>query len=383
MTINLSRRNFVGSSLALGAGLSTPKTFGAMEKISIALIGVGSRGRGLLGEIAANKTMDLKAVCDIRAEALTFAKNKIPGIKTHWNYQEILDDKDLDAVVIATPLSTHYPIAKAAIERGKNVYCEKTMAYSIEEALDLQQLVKENPVTFMVGYQYPFHSVYSVVREMVQGGEIGALTHIQCQWNRKGNWRRPVKHPNQERLINWRMYREYSKGLMAELGSHHLNYAETLLGENPQRVVGFGGIDFWKDGRETYDNVHTIFEYPSGVKTTFTSLTANKYGGYNILLKGSEKTIILTTTKAYIAEAPMDFVDAVSGATNVTNICGATEIKAEEGNNPTRDAIAHFGECIMEGKLPISDIEAGVNGSIAVSLAVKSMQEGSVELWPT
>ncbi|MDZ7765952.1 MAG: Gfo/Idh/MocA family oxidoreductase [Melioribacteraceae bacterium] len=94
---------------------------------------------------------------------------------------------------------------------------------------------------------------------MVQDGECGEITHIRCNYNRNTDWRTKVDDPKMERLLNWRMYREYSGGLMAELCSHHINITNWLLDAVPHKITGMGGIDYYKDGRETYDNVNTIF----------------------------------------------------------------------------------------------------------------------------
>ena len=99
--------------------------------------------------------------------------------------------------------------------------------------------------------------------DMIQAGEIGKVSSIQAQWNRNGNWRRKVPDPSLERLINWRMYKEYSGGLVAELCSHHIDFVNWVIGENPKKIMGSGGIDYWNDGRETFDNVHLLFNYPS------------------------------------------------------------------------------------------------------------------------
>ena len=137
----------------------------------------------------------------------------------------MLDDPEVDAVVIATPLSMHYDMAKAALDAGKHIYQEKTMTYQIREALHLVKLVDEHKdQIFQVGHQYRYLPLYFKVAEMIRGGSIGDVTNVYVQWNRNADWRRPVPDPQYERLINWRMYREYSSGLTAELHSHQIDF---------------------------------------------------------------------------------------------------------------------------------------------------------------
>ena len=102
---------------------------------------------------------------------------------------------------------------------------------------------------------------------MIDKGVIGKITHVQAQWHRNKSWRRGVKDPSREEQINWRMYRKYSGGLCAELMSHQVDVADWMIGSKPKSVMGVGGIDYWKDGRDIYDNISLIFTYPEGEKT--------------------------------------------------------------------------------------------------------------------
>ena len=101
-----------------------------------------------------------------------------------------------------------------------------------------------------------------------------------------------------ERQINWRMYREYSYGLLAELSSHQIDFCNWVLNNDPNKVAGFGSIDYWKDGRETYDNIHLVYTYPEGVKATFTCLTSNAKDDYQIKVMGDKATIIIELSKS-------------------------------------------------------------------------------------
>ena len=87
------------------------------------------------------------------------------------------------------------------------------------------------------------------------------------------------------------MYKEYSGGLLAELSSHQIDFVNWVLGTHPEQVMGFGGVDYWKDGRETYDNIHVIYKYPKGVKAKFSCLTTNASEGFKIKVMGDKGTI--------------------------------------------------------------------------------------------
>ena len=108
---------------------------------------------------------------------------------------------------------------------------------------------------FQTGHQYHSSRMYSALVNLIKDGKVGKITSIESQWNRNGDWRKPVPDQKLEHQINWRMYREYSYGLLAELSSHQIDFANWIIKRNTQKNIGFGGIDYWKDGRETYDNI--------------------------------------------------------------------------------------------------------------------------------
>ena len=148
----------------------------------------------------------------------------------------------------------------------------------------------------------------------------GKIASIEAQWNRNGNWRKPVPDPSLERQINWRMYREFSLGLLAELSSHQIDFANWIIKSNPQKALGMGGINYWKDGRETYDNIKVVYEYPEGLKATFTCLTSNAKDDYKIMVMGDKGTLTIFNNAAWFypeGEYKPEYgeVDGVSGAT--------------------------------------------------------------------
>jgi len=150
------------------------------------------------------------------------------------------------------------------------------MVRGVEEIQTVIDAHRETTQIFQVGHQYNSAELYQKVSQIVQSGYLGEITAFECQWNRNGDWRRPVPHPKWERAINWRMYKENSGGLVAELCSHQIDFICRTLGEAPEVITGFGGIDYWKDGRETFDNVHLLFKYPSGIDASFTCTTSRK-----------------------------------------------------------------------------------------------------------
>lgn len=380
-----------------GVGLSTAfnpafgKTIRPADKIRLGIIGTGSRGAGLATLIREMPEYELVACCDIIPENLQkglslAAKNA----KGYADYRKLLDDKSIDAVVIATPLYLHYPMAVAALQAGKHIYLEKSMTYDIPQAIDLVKKVKASGLVFQIGYQYRYYGLYHRVKEIMKENWLGKITHFECQYNRNSNWRFPVKDPKMERAINWRMYREYCGGPLSELCAHEIDVVNYLTDSHPVKVVGLGGINYWKDGRDTYDNIRTVYDYPNGVKASVTSVLSNAYNGYSIRILGDKATVEILRDKALIypeiTNNAKGTVDGVTGATIAVTTQGkGVEVKfgkpGEVDLEPTVFALKDFAECVRNKKEPVSNVETGRDGSIAIHMGNAAADTEKVQYW--
>jgi len=181
------------------------------------------------------------------------------------------------------------------------------------------------------------------------------------------------------------MYKEYSGGLTAELCSHQIDFANWVLGEAPSQVFGTGGIDYWKDERETYDNVHLLFSYPSGVKATFTSIISNAKDGYQIKVLGDKGTIIISETKAWFypeekLNKVVGEVDGVSGATMSWDENKGYPINTEH-LNPSKQALIDFKQAILNNKQPLSNIYTGAKTAVCVQMGLDAMYQNKIVKW--
>ena len=313
----LTRRNFLGATAAGVAGVTVGVNRsvigmieGANERVNVGVVGTGSEGGGLIRQLATQPNAKITSLCDIFDPNLQRCVKIAGGApKTFTDYRKLIDNKDVDAVVIATPLHLHSEISLAALQAGKHVYVEKTMAYSALQCEQMVRAVKGHPkLVLQVGHQRRYGPMIRRSIEMARDGAIGKITHIRCNWHRNGSWRRPVPrsdfdprpwgYADLEHLVNWRMYKKYSGGLMCELGAHMIEIANVILGAPPVAVTGFGGIDFWKDGRETLDNVVVVFNYPEGQKVIFSSITTNAHYGERVQVMGTEGTIDMSWDQA-------------------------------------------------------------------------------------
>ncbi len=284
----VTRRDFVkaaGAVSAVAAALpvqgapSIGKTRSANDQVQYGFIGTGSRGNYLLKHLHETDEGRCVAVCD------NYEPNLKKGIATAGNnpaafvdYRELLARKDIDAVLIAVPLYEHFPITRDSLQAGKHVFCEKSLVHKAEEVHALRALVADHPKQVMqVGLQRRYSQFYQTAKQMIEQGVLGNVTHIRGQWHRNSSQRRPVPDPSLERKINWRMYREYAGGNTAELASHQIDVADWMFGAPPDYVIGVGGIDTYKDGRDVYDNIQLIYVYPNGRKLLYSSISTNSH----------------------------------------------------------------------------------------------------------
>ena len=388
----MKRREFVKGGLATSAALYATsalgfeRIMGANKTINIGIIGTGDRGGGLIPIINEIPNLRVVACCDIIPFRLEGALAKVEGkAKGYVDYRRLLNDSDVDAVLVATPFSTHAQIAIDALDAGKHVYCEKTMAKGYSAIENLVKKASASDKIFQTGHQYHSSRLYTHIVDQIKQGKIGNITAFECQWNRNGNWRRPVPDPKWERLINWRMYREYSGGLLAELCSHQLDFVNWVLEATPEKVMGIGGIDYWKDGRETYDNIHLIYGYPEGVKATFTCLTSNSMGDYKIKVLGDKGSYILDYVKAWYYpeggfEKELGEVDGVSGATLNWDQGKGIPVKVDHAD-PSKQALIDFKESVINNQQPISDVRSGAKAAFCVQMGLDAMYDQKIVPW--
>jgi predicted dehydrogenase len=312
----LGRRNFlkaVAGVPALAALGGTALLRGPVPggPVKIALVGTGDMGKGLLNQYQ-REFCDLKALCDInpkRRGAMVDAmvKKGWPKPNEYDDWQEMLQKEDLEAVHIATPLWMHAPIAVAALNAGKHVLCEKMMAKSPEECQQMIDAAKKNKRVLEIGYQRYYNPIYQAAYEnIIKQGVLGEVYYARLTWHRNNTWRRtedapsanfdPSRfgYPDWEHLLNWRMYRKYSEGLLCELGSHQITAASWFFDSHPTHVYTTGGIYRYKDGREVNDHVFATFNYPGGRTATFSSIQSNAFDDYYEMYMGTQGTLIMT-----------------------------------------------------------------------------------------
>jgi predicted dehydrogenase len=321
----VGRRNFLKAvagvpalaGLGVAAATRGPVAGGAVR---LGFIGLGGEGRVLLAQVDP-AFAHVAALCDINPAQLTradevLAKTGKPKAPHFADYKEMLGSADVEAVVIATPLWTHADITVDALEAGRHVLCEKMMAWDIEGCERMRGTARRTGRVLEIGYQRFYNPMYQAAYTgIIQAGTLGDIYLARIAWHRNGNWRRSGEPPSPsydpspwgykdwEHLLNWRLYKQYSRGLLAELASHQVNVVNWFFDAVPHTVHGSGGIHRWKDGREVDDHVYTTFEYPGDRTAVFSSIESNAFDHFYEAFFGTKGTLILKgETEAYLFE---------------------------------------------------------------------------------
>jgi predicted dehydrogenase len=422
------RREFLGATAAAALAAGQARAMDP-EPVRLLVIGTGARGSDLIRALNTIEGAVIAGVCDDYEPHLAQgARYAGPGAHAFTDYRQALDRLRARAVVIAVPLFLHAPIARDALDAGCDVFCEKTMCSTVDAARRLAAQVERTGRVFQVGLQRRANPIYQQAAALVQTGVLGRITAIQAQWHRNNNWRRPVPVPRSdprwgelERRLNWRLYRASSDGLMTELGSHQLDVANWLLGVPPRRVFATGGIDYWRDGREVYDNIFCTYEYtvtpsaPAGpggdrdpytVRVTYSSLCNNAYEGASELVLGTRASLYLTTGKGLLYRELQGDEVAWSGASrpgeraarDAALIAAGKTLKLSDSpwahrgepieidnasGDETRAELVAFLDHVRRGDpRTLVDARAGVRNAATVLIANQAAAEGRAVDYP-
>ena len=450
-----SRRDFFKSLAAVSAAAGiAPSTFGAgtgslpaaepasvppNDRIQFATIGTGIIG--FVDTDTANSLpgAELVAAADCYDSRLTHV-NEVYGddVFTTRDYREVLTRSDVDAVLICTPDHWHAPIARDAMEAGKDVYCEKPMAHSLEEGASMVEAQEETGRVVQVGSQYASSIVVDKVRQLFEEGAIGALNMIEARYNRNsslGAWQYSIPPnvspdevawdrflgdaPDREfdptRFFRWRNYWDYGTGLAGDLFVHLLTMAHHVTSSaGPTQISSTGGLRFWEDGREVPDVQTALFEYPdTDAHPSFTlSLQSNladgSGGGQFLRFVGSDgairlegNTVQLTqfrrsspsvdqlvngynSVRTFSEAVQEEFRESYSAdqpAASVEDMSTQSEFEAPDGYDMRRDHFMNFFAAMRGEEEAVEDAAFGQRAAAPALLCNRSYRNGQRHQW--
>jgi len=336
----INRRQFLQGVTAVGAGLYIASSSHAQpprrqDDINVALLGAGEQGQVLMLDCMKIPGIRFKAVCDIWPYNRGFAARRLRAyrhdVKEYEDYREMLaGEKDLDAVLIATPDFWHAEHTIACLEAGLHVYCEKEMSNTIEGARKMVQAQRKTGKLLQIGHQRRSNPryIHCYSKLIKEAKLLNRITTINGQWNRskaacedracpKGKELPQSKlqqygFASMKQFRNWRWYKGLGGGPIVDLGSHQIDIYNWFLDAAPASVIASGGVDYWEQ-HQWYDSVMTIFEYQTAdgtVRAFYQTITTNSSNGYFETFMGDEGTLVISEAASRGAIYREQWVDA-------------------------------------------------------------------------
>ena len=345
----LTRRDFIGTTAAAGAGLlltscspdtAVEKKKSALSAINIALIGYGAEGEVLSESLLNIDGVRIVALCDIWEYSRNKGQRQLKAngveVRAYENYEDLLaKEKDLQAVVVATPDFWHAPITNACLKAGLHVYCEKMMSNTIEGARSMVQTMRATGKLLQIGHQRRSNPRYLFAKTRLLDDIklCGRLTAANAQWNRAVKpdlgWPKHSDMPAEQlakygfkdmhQFRNWRWFKGLGGGPLSDLGAHQIDIFNWWFNMTPRSVMASGGLDYYEN-HDWYDNAMVIYEYPlaKGVARASYQVqtTTSAGGGYTEMFMGDEGTIKISEdpslTAIYREEGAPPWDDLIS-----------------------------------------------------------------------
>lgn len=363
--LDLTRRDFVKTSsfatalMMLGGapligqekkqeGGTTFDANAVLSKTRVGLIGCGIWGREILNNLARLPKADVVAICEPYEAFLRRAKDLAPKAEGYTDYKKLLENKDVQGVIVATPSHQHKDIVIDALKAGKHVYCEAPLANSIDDARAIAKAARDNPRSyFQVGLLLRSDPQHHFLLPFVRSGAAGRPVLARAQWHKKQSWRRTSPNPEREKEMNWRLAKDTSTGLVGEIGIQQIDVVNWFWNKRPTAVTGFGSIILWQDGREVDDTVQAVFEYADGTTFNYEATLANSFDGEYEVLYGSDAAVMVRGNKAWMfkeVDSPLlgwevyARKDVFYNETGIALVANATKIVAQGDKSSAQDA---------------------------------------------
>lgn len=397
----IGRREFIGRTAAASAWVASRagpgRALGAADRVRLGLIGAGARGQDLLSQALKLPNTELVAVADVYTRRLDEVRRMVAGVRAFGDHRRLLELKDVDAVLVATPLHCHARHFLDTLAAGKDLYCEKTMTWSMAEAEACRRAARQSNQVVQIGLQHVSTGAFADAKQWLKDGLVGKVTSVESWMSRNtprghGQWVRPVPSDctadnvgwdaflNGRRarpfdgyaFINWRLFWEFSGGNVTENMVHQLSWIMGVLDlPLPTAASMSGGVFSEKDGREVPDTIAVTLQYPSDLVVTWQSTFSNSHYGLGERVLGSHGT-----------------VERLSGATDMVTgrLTSGIYYYPESANRPSGTAIvggapgedhmAIFLDCVRSRRQPNAPVELGYRTAIAAHMANQAYRAG-------
>jgi predicted dehydrogenase len=399
-----TRREFVGQLLAGAASLAVPgRVLGANDRVRIGLIGAGGRGQEIFKTALSCANTEGVAVADVYTRRLEEVKKFAPQVKTYQDFRRLLDDKSVDAVLIATPQHQHVLNFVPALQVGKDIYQEKTMAFNPDHAKRMRRAFQGSGRIVQIGIQSASSPNLERVRELLSPERLGVITALHTHHYRNapyGGWKRAVpddcdaQHvdwagfqgeakpypftPN--RVINWRFYWDYSGGNVFENMVHQVGFWYKLMNLKIPTTVTMTGGNYLSPEMEVPDTMDVSMNQPEKLLFTWNSMFGNNYFGEGDDLVFGNKGTLHRNERDQVRYLPQGGRRSAAKAIS-TEEAAAKAPDIVGGSDATVLHMQNFLDCVRSRKEPNCPFDIGFRSAIACQMAIASYRQGRPVRW--
>jgi predicted dehydrogenase len=422
----INRRSFLTRSATIMGGaafvntaLSYKNIAGANDRISLAHIGIGSRGSELdqiAAQLKTSHLVEMTAVCDlwrVNREKAGAANTKYYGRspRSFQYLEDLLAIPDVDAVLISTPEHSHSPILKLAVEAGKDAYVEKPMGNVLAETKAARDAVLKSNRIIQVGTQHRSEPHPQAAHDLIQSGALGEVSKVEVVWNYHGprwrgreevkqiheadtDWRKwlmtkPYRPFDPQIYFEFRLYKEFSSGIADQWMSHGIDLVHWFMGDNlPRSVVAHGGIFAWPDGRENPDTFQALLEYPKGFLVSYATSFGNDSPSFTRYM-GKKATLINIggegSPRYQLVEEIEDTEDNSNSqkkrAEKYILLPDDKSMPPTEIDDLSLGHMANWFECMRSRQQPHCTVQDGFAHSVACMMAAECYWSGKKLYW--
>jgi predicted dehydrogenase len=395
----ITRRDFLketavaGATAAVLGGLAPARVLGANDKIRVGAIGTGGRCQSLMKIFVGNPSVDLVAVCDVygprRDKALSIAG---PDAKSYLDYHEVLDRKDIDAVIIGSPDHWHKQMLIDAVHAGKDAYVEKPIMHSIEEGVEMVRAVEETKRIVQTGTQQRSWPHWIMGKQIIDSGKLGRITFVHTYWYQdytlflpvlpevdqsQLDWKRflgdaPDQPFTLEKFHWWRWFWDFGGGMLTDLLTHWIDVIQWYMGQ-PAPMTATTTGEVYHMPWQAPDTLTAAYEYPGKFMVTFTGAINSSVDDGGIIFRGSEAT--LKIDREHMAVYPE------GGAAVPGTLVPEPEILVRSERDGTIDNIYNFLECVRSRKTPNANIHVGFEAARTSWIGNAALKRGMKVAW--
>lgn len=339
-----------------------------MNQLSVGVVGCGYWGPNLIRNFYENERVELRYVCDLLPEKLKGISRRYPTVNTTTNYQELLNDPELQAIVIATPVRTHFRLAQQALESGKHVLVEKPMCMSSSECEALVALAQERKLVLMVDHTFAYHGAVKRIKDEIEKGELGDILYFDSVRINLGLFQSDVN-------VIW------------DLAPHDLSIMDYLLGQSPKLVHATGACHA---GNGIEDIAYITLTFENNLIAHFNVSWLSPVKVRQMLIGGTKKMIV------YDDLTPMEKIRVYDKGISVcepqkmdSGYVNSVSYRVGDMYSPVYDLtealrveVSHFVDCALHGKSPITDGSSGLRIVRILEAANNSLKTGQPQELP-